>query len=72
MPEKKDPVRIASGEAGAIDHIGKTVDDRLEEQVEFLGVVFEVGILDNEKITRGLPNARWMAAPLPMFTSCLT
>ena len=49
MPEVKNAVGFAQ-EAGADDGIGSTVDERGEGLVVIGGVVFKVGVLDDEDI----------------------
>ena len=37
-------------ETRAVNNIGSTLLDRLEERRVFIGVVFEVGVLDNDRV----------------------
>ena len=53
VPEKHHPVRAAAEEARAKDHVRVAVEDR-PQQVRILPrIVFEVGVLDQDDVTRG-------------------
>ena len=49
MPEAEHAPR-PSEEAGAVDHVGSAVTDRLDQLVVILGIVFEVGVLDHDDV----------------------
>ncbi len=53
MPEIDDAVGIAAGETGAEDDVGFAVDDGFEEARVFVGVVFEIGVLNDNGVARG-------------------
>jgi hypothetical protein len=52
VPEKEDAVGLPAHETRAVDYVGKAVEDRLQQDVELLRVIFEVGILDHDVIAR--------------------
>ena len=47
MPKEEDPVGVASHKARSVDGIGPPVLERGQQQSKFLGIVFEVRILDH-------------------------
>src|SRR6185312_15886270 len=53
MPKEKDAVWVAAGKTRAIDDISMTLDDGIQQPAIFGGVVFEVGVLDDDVIARG-------------------
>jgi len=53
VPEVDDAVGFAAGEAGAEDDVGAAVEDGFEEFGVFVGVVFEVGVLDDDGVAGG-------------------
>ena len=53
VPEINDPMRTPSHESGAENDVGFSAQDWLEQARIFLGVVFEVGILDKNDIASG-------------------
>lgn len=57
VPVVDDAVGAAAEEAGAVDDIGAAFEDGLEESGVVVGVVFEVGILDEDDIAGGFGEA---------------
>ena len=53
VPEVDDAVGVSARETGAEDDIGLAVDDGFEEARVFVGVVFEVGVLDDDSVAGG-------------------
>ena len=58
MPEVKNAVGFRADEAGAEDDIGTILKDRSNHDGIFLGVVFEVGVLDDDDRCGGMGNPR--------------
>jgi hypothetical protein len=57
MPEVQDSVRSARQETRANDYVGGAFDERLQEPFQVLRVVFEVSVLNGDKVTCGLLEA---------------
>ena len=57
VPEIDDAVGVSAGETGAEDDVGLAVDDGFEEARVFVGVVFEVGVLDDDSVAGGSGDA---------------
>ena len=53
VPEVEDPMGASALEARAVDHVRLPVDDRLHQQGKLVGVVLQVGILDDDDVARG-------------------
>ena len=50
VPEKQHPVRVAAGEARAVDHVGVVLEDRRDQPRVVGRVVFQVGVLDDDDV----------------------
>src|SRR5579862_5090856 len=50
MPEIQHAVLIADAEARTIDYLSAAIDDRFDQFVVFLRVVFKVGVLDDDNV----------------------
>ena len=46
-------MRVTAGEAGAKNNVGFAIDDRFEQARVFLRVIFEVGVLDYDRVASG-------------------
>src|SRR5262249_7143607 len=57
VPEKEDAVRLSAHEARAVHDVGHAFVNGLEQQVVFLGVVFEIGVLDDDVFAGGFGDA---------------
>ena len=53
MPEVDDAVGVSAGETGAEHDVGLAVDNGFEEARVLVGVVFEVGVLDDDSVAGG-------------------
>jgi hypothetical protein len=58
VPEEQDAVRFAAHETAAVDHVGVTVENRFEQDVVFLRIVLEIGVLDDDQLARGVFDSR--------------
>jgi hypothetical protein len=68
VPEVNDPVRTPAHESGAENDVGFSVQNWLEQARIFLGVVLEVGILNEDDFARGGAKPLRKAAPFPRLT----
>lgn len=50
MPEEKDPMRVAAHKSGAVHDIRIARENGLQQYIVFLGIVFQIGILDQDII----------------------
>lgn len=57
MPEVKNAVWLAAVEAGTEDDIGFVLQKRFEDLRVFSGIVFEVGVLNDDEVAGGFLNA---------------
>ena len=57
MPEEENPVGLTALEATAVDNVGKAGDNRLEEVIEFLRIILQIGILNNQVFAGGAGDA---------------
>jgi len=53
VPIVNYPVRFATHEARAKDHVGLIVENGLDEERIFVGIVFQVGILNDDNVASG-------------------
>ena len=51
MPEVEHPMRTAAQKARAVNHVGFALDQGLEQVGIVVGVVFQIGILNEDKIS---------------------
>ncbi len=58
-------MRASPHEAGPVDHVGFPLNQGLEQRRVFAGIVFQVGILDDDEVARGFldPPAQRRAFP---------
>ena len=56
---------LAAEEARPEHRVGPAAQDRLEQHREILRVVFQVGVLDHDHLTRGVLDARPQRRALP-------
>ena len=57
VPEVEDAVRPDRQEPRAVDHVGHALDDRLDQAMVLGGIVFQVGVLDDDDVAGGLGEA---------------
>jgi len=57
VPEIKDPMGLGTNEAGAKDDIGAVFQNRFQQNGVFCGVVFKVGILNDNDGSGGMGDA---------------
>lgn len=70
MPEKEYPMRLASHKSGSVYHIGKSIFHRLQKQIIFLRIIFQIGILDDEILSRRLMDTRMQRSSFA-FIDCM-
>ncbi len=59
-------MRPSPGEPGAVDGVGLPLFDRRQQPDVLSGVVFQIGVLDDRRIARGLRNAGPDRRTLPL------
>ena len=70
MPKEENPVGLSPHEPASINHISKSFQDGFDQYIKFTRVIFEVGILDDDKISRRMRNACMNGSPFP-FVYCM-
>ncbi len=58
VPEQMDPMRPLTKETGTKNHVGFSFYNGCHQFWIFIGVVFQVGILDNNRISGNMAKAR--------------
>ena len=67
MPEIKHAMRAAAQETRAVDHVGFALDQGPQQRGIFAGIVFQVGVLNDDEVSGRFRMPRRKAAPFPMF-----
>ncbi len=60
-------VLALAGESAAVDNVGLAPEDRIEQPGPVVGVVLEVGVLDQHQVAPDASRPVRMAAPFPRF-----
>jgi len=67
MEKKQYSMRLATHKPGAEDHVGKALQDRPQQHIVLPGVIFQVCILDHQKVARGMSDACMKGSPFPLI-----
>ena len=58
-------MRLSTNKTTSVNNISKPINDWLQQNIKFIGIVFQISILNNQDIAGGLGNSRMQRRALP-------